>query len=97
MKTCRGDPLWSPDVEGRDINLESGCSGNPLWLPSSPLIRKGRGSHPVLGSGLKQRRQQRENVVAIPCGCPVGTGFKPVHGSRFKMFANNHLLDPDFF
>ena len=39
-------------VEGRDINLEYGSA--------SPLGRKGRGSHPVLGSGLKQRDEQRE-------------------------------------
>ena len=57
---------------------------------ASPLGRKGRGSHPVLGSGLKQREGQRENVGAIPCGCPQ---FR----SRFKMFVSNHLLDPDFF
>ena len=55
---------------------------------ASPLGRKGRGSHPVPGSGLKQRDGQRENV---------GTGFKPVHSSRIKTFVNNHLLDPDFF
>ena len=55
---------------------------------SSPLLRKGRGSHPVLGSGLNQRKGQRENV---------GTGFNPVYGSRIKMFVTNHLLDPDFF
>ena len=36
-------------VEGRDINLESGSA--------SPLGRKDRGSHPVPGSGLKQRGQ----------------------------------------
>ena len=57
---------------------------------ASPLGRKGRGSHPVLGSGLKQRGQ-RENV---------GTGFKPVlmqFRIRFNSFVNNHLLDPDFF
>lgn len=67
------------------------CRGNPLWLPDSPLYRKGRGSHPVLGPGLKQRGQQREKV---------GTGFKPVlmqFRSRINSFANNHLLDPDFF
>ena len=62
---------------------------------TSPLCRKGRGSHPVLGSGLKQRDGQRENVGAIPCGCPVGTGLKPVHGSRINSFVNNHLLDPN--
>lgn len=61
----------------------------------SPLLRKGRGSHPVLGPGLKQR-EERE-VGAIPCGCPVGTGFKPIYRSRFKTFVNNHLLDPTFF
>ena len=57
---------------------------------ASPLGRKDRGSHPVPGSGLKQRGQ-RENV---------GTGFKPVlvqFRSRIKTFVNNHLLDPDFF
>ena len=69
-------------VEGRDINLESGSA--------SPLGRKDRGSHPVPGSGLKQRGQQREKVGAIPCGCPQ-------FSSRFKMFVSNHLLDPDFF
>ena len=49
---------------------------------ASPLGRKGRGSHPVLGSGLKQREGQREKVQ-----------FR----SRIKTFVNNHLLDPDFF
>ena len=68
------------------INLND-SRGNPLWLPISPLRRKGRGSHPVLGPGLSQRGQ-RENVGAIPCGRP---------GGRFKMFVNNHLLDPTFF
>ena len=61
-------------VEGRDINLESGSA--------SPLGRKDRGSHPVPGSGLKQREGQRERLQ-----------FR----SRFKTFVNNHLLDPDFF
>ena len=61
-------------VEGRDINLESGRS--------SRILRKGRGSHPVLGSGLKQRDEQRERMQ-----------FR----SRIKTFVNNHLLDPDFF
>lgn len=57
---------------------------------SSPLSRKGRGSHPVLGPDLKQRDGRREKVGAIPCGCPQ---FR----SRIKTFVNNHLLDPDFF
>ncbi len=71
-------------VEGRDINLESGSA--------SPLSRKGRGSHPVLGSGLKQREGQREERCT--------TGRRPVSlqfRSRIKTFVNNHLLDPDFF
>ena len=45
------------------INLND-SRGNPLWLPNSLLPRKDRGSHPVLGPGLKQRGQQRENVGA---------------------------------
>ena len=49
---------------------------------ASPLGRKGRGSHPVLGSGLKQRDGQRGEMQFC---------------SRFKTFVNNHLLDPDFF
>ena len=72
-KISRGKPLWLPAVEGRDINLKSGSA--------SSLRRKGRGPHPVLGSGLKQRGQ-RENAGASRCGCPVGTGFKPVHDLR---------------
>ena len=56
---------------------------------ASPLRRKGRGSHPVLGSGLKQRDEQREKV---------GMGFKPVLvRRRFNSFVNNHLLDPNIF
>ena len=57
---------------------------------SSSLCRKGRGSHPVLGSGLKQHAGQREKV---------GTGLRPVQQfrSRINSFVNNHLLDPDFF
>ncbi len=69
-------------VEGRDINLEYGSA--------SPLSRKGRGSHPVQGPGLKKRNEQREKVGAIPCGCRVVC-------SRIKTFVSNHLLDPDFF
>ena len=61
-------------VEGRDINLESGRS--------SRILRKGRGSHPVLGSGLKQRDEQRERLQ-----------FR----RRFNPFVNNHLLDPNIF
>ena len=76
-------------VEGRDINLD--------LRSASPLRRKGRGSHPVLGSGLKQRDGQREKVGAIPCGCPVGTGLRPVHCSRINSFVNKHLLDPNIF
>ncbi len=53
------------------------------------MLRKGRGSHPVLGSGLKQRDGQREKV---------GMGFKPVLvRRRFNPFVNNHLLDPNIF
>ena len=74
--------MKNKSVEGRDINLEYGSA--------SPLSRKGRGSHPVLGPGLKQRDEQREKVEAIPCGCPQ---FR----RRIKTFVNNHLLDPDFF
>lgn len=61
-------------VEGRDINLESGRS--------SRILRKGRGSHPVLGSGLKQRDEQRERLQ-----------FR----RRFNPFVNKHLLDPNIF
>ena len=49
---------------------------------ASPLFRKGRGSHPVLGSGLKQRDGQREMMQ-----------FR----RRINSFVNNHLLDPDIF
>lgn len=49
---------------------------------ASPLRRKGRGSHPVLGSGLKQRDEQREKMQ-----------FR----RRMNSFVNNHLLDPTFF
>lgn len=70
---------------------------------TSPLCRKGRGSHPILGSGLKQRDSQREKVgtglrPVVGTGFkPVGgTGFKPVLGSKCNSFANNHF-DPDFF
>ena len=58
---------------------------------ASPLLRKGRGSHPVLGSGLKKHEGQRENV---------GTGFKPVlmqFRNRINPFANKYLLDPNIF
>ena len=61
-------------VEGRDINLESGSS--------SRILRKGRGSHPVLGPGLKQRDERRERLQ-----------FR----RRFNPFVNNHLLDPNIF
>ena len=46
------------------------------------MLRKGRGSHPVLGSGLKQRDEQRERLQ-----------FR----RRFNPFVNNHLLDPNIF
>ena len=78
----RNKEYENKSVEGRDINLDFGSS--------SSLCRKGRGSHPVLGSGLKQRGQ-RENV---------GTGFKPVFmqfRSRINPFANKYLLDPNIF
>ena len=57
---------------------------------ASPLNRKGRGSHPILGPGLKQREGQREKV---------GPGLRPGQQFciRFNLFVNNHLLDPDFF
>ena len=58
---------------------------------ASPLGRKDRGSHPVPGSGLKQRGQREERCT---------TGRRPVNlqfRSRIKTFVNNHLLDPDFF
>ena len=61
-------------VEGRDINLE--------LRSASSLLRKGRGSHPVLGSGLKQRDEQREEMQ-----------FR----SRINPLVNNHLLDPNIF
>ena len=64
---------------------------------ASLLLRKGRGSHPVLGSGLKRHEGQREKVGAIPCGCPVGTGLRPVRRIRINPFANKHLLDPNIF
>lgn len=68
-------------VEGRDINLESGRVGFET-RPTSSLCRKGRGSHPVIGSGLKQRDEQRERMQ-----------FR----RRIKTLVNNHLLDPNIF
>ena len=41
---------------------------------TSPLGRKGRGSHPVLGLDLKQRGQ-RENL---------GMGLRPVHSQQMQ-------------
>ena len=56
----------------------------------SSLCRKGRGSHPVLGSGLKQHEGQREKV---------GTGLRPVQQfrSKFNSFVIKYLLDPNIF
>ncbi len=46
------------------------------------MLRKGRGSHPVLGSGLKQRDEQRERMQFC---------------SRIKTFVNKQSFDPDIF
>ena len=74
--------MKNKSVEGRDINLDFGSS--------SSLCRKGRGSHPVLGSGLKQHEGQREKV---------GTGLRPVQQfrSRINPFVIKYLLDPNIF
>ena len=47
--------MKTSSVEGRDINLEFGRVGFQT-RQDSPLLRTGRGSHPVLGSGLKTTR-----------------------------------------
>jgi hypothetical protein len=49
---------------------------------SSSLCRKGRGSHPVLGSGLKQHEGQCEELQ-----------FR----SKFNSFVIKYLLDPNIF
>ena len=49
---------------------------------ASPLGRKGRGSHPVLGSGLKQHEGQCEEMQ-----------FR----RRINSFVNKYLLDPNIF
>ena len=70
----RNKEYENKSVEGRDINLDFGSS--------SSLCRKGRGSHPVLGSGLKQHEGQCEEMQ-----------FR----SRINPFANKYLLDPNIF